>query len=317
MQRESKKHQPHPAESTSEVVFEVCCRTLAALRFPFQLDEQPIDTEPDFEYQEEWQKLEKTPPLFLEGRQLDHPIHHVDWDALLSSMNQPNWNDRHNRELAIRQQKNLFHTALLHPQCVLAVAMRQACELVPDHHVRFHETPPDAARPFPLTRVLGWLIAMDLIEVSEGRYRAKAACFQSKLTLRRCNLGLETIRTVAEWATGPLGPSASHLRFHLRGLDGKPTCSREILHIQGLSASPETHLALLHCMPHWSSGRRRILCDMIVARWIRSMEVFGGSSSFKAESAAHQVMRWERICEHLKDIARVEFHPLGSSAGFL
>jgi hypothetical protein len=316
MQRQSKKHQPHPAESISEVVFEVCCRTLAALRFPFQPDGQSLDTEPDFEYQEEWQKLKKTPPPFLEGRQLDHPIDHVEWDALLDNMNQPNWNDRHYRELAIRHQKNLLHTAWFHPQCVLAVAMRQACELVPAHHVRFRETPPDAARPFPLTRVIGWLSAMDLIEVSEERYRAKASCFQSKHKLRRSNLGLETIRKVGEWATGPHGPSASHLHFHLRGLDGKPTCSRDVLHVQGLSAPPETHLALLHVMPHWSSGRRRILRDMIVARWIRSMEVFGGCSAFKAESAAYQVMRWARICEHLKGIPRVNFHPPGSSAGF-
>jgi hypothetical protein len=259
MQRQSKKHQPHPAEAVSEVVFEVCCRTLAALRFPFQLDEQSIDTEPDFEYQEEWQKLEKTPPPFLEGRQLDHPIHHVEWDALLGNMNQPNWNDRHHRELAVRHKAELLRTARIHPQCVLPIAMRQACELVPDHHVRFRETPPDAARPFPLTRVLGWLSAMDLIEVNEGRYWAKAYCFQSKLRLRRSNLGLETIRKVAEWATGPHGPSAGRLHFHLRGLDGRPTCSREILHIQGLAASPETHLALLHVMPHWSSLDNRVV----------------------------------------------------------
>lgn len=316
MQRQSKKHQPHPPEAVSEVVFEVCCRTLDALRFPFQFDEQSIDTEPDFDYQEEWQKLEKTPPPFLEGRQLDHPIHYVEWDALLSNMNQPNWNDRHNRELVVRHQAELLRTARIHPQCVLTVAMRQACELVSDHHVRFRETPLDAARPFPLTRVIGWLITMDLIEVNEGRYRAKTACFQSKLRLRRSNLRLETICKVAEWATGPHGPSADLLYFHLRGLDGRPTCSREILHIQALAASPETHLALLHLMSHWSSGRRRILRDMIVARWIRTMEVFGGSSAFKAESAAYQVMRWERIGEHLKGIARVEFHPPGSSAGF-
>jgi hypothetical protein len=111
-------------------------------------------------------------------------------------------------------------------------------------------------------------------------------------------------------------PAAGRLHFHLRGLDGRPTCSREILHISGLSASPETHLALLHVMPHWSRGRRRILRDMIVARWIRSMEVSGGCSAFKAESAAYQVMRWARICEHLKGIPRVNFHPPGSSAGF-
>jgi uncharacterized protein YndB with AHSA1/START domain len=316
MQRQSKRHQPHPAETVSEVVFEVCCRTLAALRFPFQFDEQAIDTEPDFEYQEEWQKLEKSPQPLFAGRELDHPIDHVEWDALLDSMNRPNWNDRHHHELAVRHQAELLHTARIHPQCLLSVAMRQACELVPDHHVRFRETPPDAARPFPLPRVLGWLSALDLIEVNEGRYRAKAACFQSMMRLRRSNLGLETIRKVAEWATGPLGPSASHLHFHLRGLDGKPTCSRDILHVQALSASPETHLALLHMLPRWGNGRRRILRDMIVARWIRSMEVFGGTSTFKAESAAHQVMRWTRLCEHLKGIPRVEFHALGSSAGF-
>lgn len=316
MQRESKKHQPHPAEAVSEVVFEVCCRTLAAIRFPFQFDEHAIDTEPDFEYQEEWQKLEKAAHPFLAGRELEHPIDHVEWDALLDSMNRPNWNDRHHHELALRHQAELLRTARIHPQCVLPVAMRQACELVPANHVRFRETPPYAARPFPLPRVLGWLSALDLIEANEVRYRAKAACFQSKLRLRRSNLGLETIQKVAEWATGPLGPSASHLHFHLRGLDAKPTCSREILHVQGLSAMPETHLALFHMLPHWGNGRRRILRDMIVARWIRSMEVFGGCSAFKSQSAAGLVMRWARLCEHLKGIPRVEFHAKGSSAGF-
>jgi len=316
MQRESRKHQPHPAEAISEVVFEVCCRTLGALRIPFRLKPEPIETETDSEYHEEWAKLEKTSGLYLEGRELEHPIDHVEWDMLLGYMNRPNWNDRKNPELALRHQGELLRLARFHPQCLLPTAVRMAGEWVPSRLPNTRESPADAARPFPLDIVIDWLTAMNLIEERETGVRAKPECFSSIPRLRRTLLGLETIRAVADWVTGPFGPPARHLHFHLCDLNRKPAYAREIILIQGLSATPETHLALLHMLPHWSGGRRRILQDMILSRWIRSMEFFGHCPYFKARGAAGKVHRWRFICRNIDLIPRIELHPRGSSAGF-
>lgn len=316
MQREKLTCKPHPAEAISQVVFEACCRTLGALRFPCLIGEFE-EAFPELEYDAQMETIYKNPQPFLDGRDLEHPINHVEWDDLLDNMNRPTWNDRNHPERTRKHQRELLHCARFHPQCVLPTAVRQANEILPESHSRFKEKPIEAAKPFPLLNVLAWLDTMDLIEEREdGTIIAKSNCFHTPPWLERSALSLDTVRYLADWVTGPFAPPAWHLHFHLRGLNGMPECSREILFLQGLSALPETHLALLHMLPHWGEGRRRVLRDMILARWIRSMQFFCNNPTFKAEQAACLVFRWSRICRHLECIPRVAFHSSGSSAGF-
>ena len=315
MQRKPAKSDSHPAEAIACAVFSCCCRTLGALRLPHRIPAETPASDPDIEYRKSLQAYRKSDQPFLRDC-LEHPVDYVEWHDLLGRMNSLTFNERRYKDLAYKYKLRMQHAALHHPQTILPLAVEHAGKIVDSWIKPREESPEDAARPFSLDKVAGWLAEMGLVTLEAGTIQAKASCFGPALQLRFTGLGLETVRAIAEWATGPLGPPARELHFHLVGEDGKPAMAREILHIQGLFASNETHIALLHMLPSWSDGRRGILMDMILASWIRSMEVHGNSSGFKAECAAGLVHRWQHILRYLSKIPTVQTRAKGSSAGF-
>jgi len=317
MQQKPTRKDFHPAESVASTVFITCCRTLGALRNVHVMSEEHSATDPDSEYQKTWKEYLNSDYPFLQ-EWLQHPVDFVDWNEMLGRMNSLTFNERHYKNLAYKQKLDLHHVALHNPQLILPLAVTHAAQIVELRPRPSDESPDDAARPFPLAKVLGWLGEMGLITEEGNRIQSKASCFESIPKLRFTGLGLDTVRSIAEWVTGPLGPPARELPFHLLGQKGQPGMAREILYCQGMSAPNETHIALLHMLPVWSEEQKSVLMDMILASWIRAVEVYGNSSGFKAECAAGVVHRWQNILrDHLPNIPTAQTRAKGASAGFI
>lgn len=98
--------------------------------------------------------------------------------------------------------------------------------------------------------------------------------------------------------------------------NGQPAMAGDLLYVQGLSGTNETHVALLHVLPVWSEERRAILRDLILARWIRSVELYGYNTAFLSACTAGMERRWQNLCKYLPNIPTVQVRPKGSSAGF-
>jgi|GEM_PF-3160062 len=317
MQKKPTDSHPHPAETVATAVFKSCCNTLGSMRRIREDSEYSLGgQDPDADYQKEWRELAASNEPFIR-EYLEHPITSINWDDLILNMNRLSYNERNYKDLAYRQKTELVDAARFHPCEILPLAVRHAREISECFPNRSIDLPPGfAAHPFPIQKVIGWLRDMDLLENHGCGLRARETCFQSKQTSPHTGLGLEAVRKIADWVTGPSGPPARALHFHLVDANGQPAMARDILYLQGLSAPNETHLALLHVLPSWSEERRAILRDLILARWIRSVETYGFEPSFLSACAAIVVRRWQHLCDHLPNIPTAQIRPKGSSAGF-
>lgn len=283
----------HPAAGLAIVVFEVCCRTLAALREGWK-GPLPEPSEPDPDFEEHLAFLSRKSGA-AEGESAGTILPACpSWKTLVEQTTDPDPVKDRRVELTDEQKSRILKLAYQDPGKLYGVILDLAAEMAAE---------PDAAgliltetaRPFPVATVVGWLDELGLIEQVDGKLRAKPSCFGSVSRFDNLKIASKAFIRIRDWVLGETAPPGRALPIRLRGADGKPGFVNAILLAQGIRNPDDAVAALLDVIPGWSPERRAAFEDLIVGWWVRRADRNDRPPGWRSKSAALYLDRWRGV----------------------
>lgn len=266
----------HPAEALALVVFEACCRTLAALRDGWR-GPLPEDAGPDRDFEQHLADLARKGAPASGGTAPVMPAACPSWQTLVEQTNGPDPGKRWSAELADEQ-----------PAAGMAETPDPAGLVLTE-----------AARPFPVVTVVCWLCYdLRLTEQVDGQWCAKPWCFGSSSRFDNLKISPRAFMKIRDWVLSETGPPGLALPLRLRGADGEEGFLREILLAQGIRTPDYAVGPLLDVIPGWNMERRAEFEELIVGWWVRRADRNDRPPGWRSKSAALYVDRWRRVLEH-------------------
>ena len=286
----------HPAEAMAVVVFEACCRTLAALREPVSTADLASPPDEDFANHLAKRRADNIEPP---PAKVGTSRHRGEYGAVLWENLAEMERDRRPKPSAEQSLERIRALAKENPEKLLEYVR----QMDGGGTEREPESPVTSSRPFGLATVIEWLERADLLERNEDTIRGKPECYESGKSDYCLGLTENAVAKVFQWATGEDAPPAKRLSFCLRTADSKPGFKREVLLVQGIQGGVETMAALLNVLPLWTKSRRDAFEGIVLKLWLRWT---GRSNEPKWRSELHAGLtdRWLRLLDALENVPR-------------